>query len=139
MTIRKIILTLREEDASKLESLGLDESDVGLLLRDALGEFDRAREPVSNYVEDRYPVSEYSESFRSRKFAEVISRKDLAEVLRRTQVTFIDEFAERSYTERLRDFIWRLNQQADKYGLPAEMVREMRALYFGTLNLRHRE
>ena len=34
----------------------------------------------------------------------------------------------RAEVRRLRQFVWRLNQQADKYGLPAALVQEMRAL-----------
>jgi hypothetical protein len=91
VTVRKIVLTLCDGDVSAFESLGFEESDLGILLRDALGEFDRAREPVADYVEGRYPARDYSDDFRTRKLAEVGIRKDVAGMLRRAEVTLVDE------------------------------------------------
>jgi hypothetical protein len=59
--------------------------DLGTLLRDALGEFIRAREPVETYIARRYAAN--TDQVRRQKVREVTKRIKLAEVLHRGDIT----------------------------------------------------
>lgn len=93
-TLVKITLDFEGDDAMELQKATLG-VDLGTLLRDALGEFVRTREPpvTSHYSES--PVEEYVNTrystqaveFRRRKVREVEKRIKLAELLHRGAVT----------------------------------------------------
>lgn len=75
----------------KLDINGLDLSEVKFLLKDALGDFIRARradvfndtnEGIRGYINNRYPARQFSEEFRTFKYEEVQKRVRLARLLR---------------------------------------------------------
>jgi hypothetical protein len=80
----KITLDFEGDDAQEISRLTRG-VDLGTLLRDALGEFTRTREPVEEYVVKRY--AEETERFKRDKIREVHKRLQLADVLRRGDVT----------------------------------------------------
>ena len=63
--------------------------DLGILLRDSLGEFVAARTPANTYVARRY--SGNSDTFRSFKLREFAKRCALAEMLKRGDITIETE------------------------------------------------
>lgn len=65
-------------------------TDLGTLLRDALGEFVSRRQPAKEYVAKRY--ASQGDRFTTYKVREVEKRCELAEILKRGFVTIeIDE------------------------------------------------
>jgi hypothetical protein len=73
-----ITLEFKDDDAEAVAGL-TGVVDVGLLLRDALGEFIESRTPVGVYVQSRY--LNQSERFRQDKAREVAKRVALATLL----------------------------------------------------------
>jgi hypothetical protein len=82
----KFTVTLDINDETAREVADLTHGvDVSLLLRDALGEFVRAREPVETYVARRYASN--TDALRRQKVREVTKRLRVAELLHKATVT----------------------------------------------------
>ena len=86
----RIVIDFTDDRASELAALTRG-VDLNTLLRDALGEFCRTREPVEEYVAKRYASSTqggvHNDRFRASKVREVHKRLQLADVLRLGAVT----------------------------------------------------
>ena len=62
--------------------MSLTDHEVKLLLKDALHEFIKRRDPSVNYLDTRYPKKHFTQHFRDRKFKNIVKRKRQAAFLK---------------------------------------------------------
>jgi hypothetical protein len=93
--MKRVTITLEfEENDSEYIGEHSGGVDIGLLLRDALGEFEAVRTPANEYVDKRYGSSMPGPATIAFKIRDVEKRCEMARVLGRTNVTiFIGEGA----------------------------------------------
>jgi hypothetical protein len=88
--MKRVTITLEfEENDSEYISKHSGGVDIGLLLRDALGEFEAVRTPGNEYVDKRYP--DLTSSRRAYKIRQVEKRNAMAHMLCRADVTLVVE------------------------------------------------
>jgi hypothetical protein len=89
----KVTVTLEFDVDNNAEYVGKHSGsvDVGVLLRDALGEFQAARKPAAKYVDKRYPRTDgwLSSTGRLFKIRDVEKRVAMAQMLARADVTIL--------------------------------------------------
>jgi hypothetical protein len=83
-----IMLELRPDDVEYIEKRS-GNYEVGLLLRDALGEFEASRFPAEKYVAERYPEMERLDS--ENKVLDVEKRLRLSRALRHADLMVLVE------------------------------------------------
>ena len=86
--MKRVTITLEfgENDSEYIDKHG---GDIGLLLRDSLGEFEAERQPASEYVAKRYP--DMTPERRRWKIRDVEKRCTVARILHRADVTILIE------------------------------------------------
>jgi hypothetical protein len=87
--MKRVTITLEfEESDSEYISKHSGGVDIGLLLRDALGEFEAVRTPANEYVAKRYPgIENFASNSVAFKIRDVEKRNAMAHTLCRADVT----------------------------------------------------
>lgn len=89
--MKRVTITLEfDENDSEYINKHSGGVDIGLLLRDAMGEFETARQPAAEYVAKRYPgVENFASNAAAFKIRDVEKRCAMAQALRRAYVTIL--------------------------------------------------